>query len=194
MTKLLLTVSLLLTALACDGSGDPTLEADASPDSLTQVRADGGVDLLPATKPDTLPVVKTDTLPEVKTDAQGTRATSCPTPYGIAPKKGYVFTKGTVGCDDPYFTTHVPNRTCTEILSGSPIPEMGDAPCCVPTTRGLEIVNPSDLLEVSMMKGSGSVWTRTDHGGPACYPQATPFIGQYAICSMDGKFLGWTCG
>jgi hypothetical protein len=186
MTKLLLTVSLLLTALACDGSGGPTSEADASPDSLTQVRADGGADLLPATK--------TDTLPVVKNDAQGTRATSCPTPGGIAPKKGYVFTKGVVGCDDPYFATYAPKRTCAEFLSGSPIPEMGDAPCCVPTNRGLEIVNPSDLLEVSLMEGAGSVWTKTDHGGPACYPQASPYIGQYAICSMDGKFLGWTCG
>lgn len=175
MTKLLLTVSLLLTVLACDGSGDFTSEADASPDSLTQVRADGGADLLPGTKTDTLPVVKTDT--------QVARATSCPST--IPPKKGYIFTEGSVKCDPSYLIDH-PGLTCEQIMTTA-------ADCCV-SVYGKSSKDPTlyDLATWTTVDGRSVSSPSTDSLG-ICVASVARLYGETAVCTTTGKFLGWTC-
>lgn len=170
MTKLLLTVSLLLTALACDGSGDLTSEADASPDSLTQVRADGGV------------IQNTDVL-VVKPDTIATRPTSCPAP--TTPKVGYIFTTGKVVCDATYLKEH-PGYTCEEFLESGSI-------CCV-SVYGKSPSDPTlyDLATWKMLDGR-QVSSSTMESTAICSPLVARLPGETAVCSTEGKFIGWTC-
>jgi hypothetical protein len=168
MTKLLLTVSLLLTSLACDGSGDLTSEADASPDSLTQVRADGGADLLPTVKIDTLSVV---------------RPTACPTP--IPPKKGYIFTEGKVTCSPSYLIAY-PGLTCEQIMT-----QVGE--CCV-SIYGKSNTDSSlyDLASWKMVDGRQVSEPSSESSG-ICSAMVARLYGETAVCSVEGRFMGWTC-
>ena len=65
MSKLLLVAALVLSALACDATNEPTVADDLSVDSLPPIKSDGGVDSKPGVGADSKPaaLVTTCTVP-----------------------------------------------------------------------------------------------------------------------------------
>jgi hypothetical protein len=169
MSKLLLLAVLVFTALACDSGDEPTVAGDASPDSLPFVRPDGGADSLPGTRLDT---GRSDSL-VVKSDLGGSVATSCPaTIQGVLVTKGVTYTVlpttmvATVSCADPGYARIIPpGVTCEQLLQGYRTVD-GDA-CCIAYGNNVPDFTP--------------------------YCGRTSNIGKLALCSADGKFIGWNC-
>jgi hypothetical protein len=156
--------------------------------SNAEMLPDGGAtdalpDTLLAVKTDTLPAVKTDTLPAVKTDAQVERATSCPTLF--PPKKGYIFTEGSVKCDPAHFILH-PGLTCEQIMTTV-------TTCCV-SVYGKSEKDSSlyDLASLTRVNGSW-VASRTTDSLLICAGLLASRPWDTAVCTTSGKFLGWAC-
>jgi hypothetical protein len=173
-----LTFSLLGYILSgCDEMGNVEMLPDGG-------ATDAMPDTLPAVKTDTLPAVKTDTLPAVKTDAQVERATSCPTL--LPPKKGYIFTEGSVRCDPEHFILY-PGLTCEQIMTTVPT-------CCV-SVYGKSLSDSSlyDLASWTFVKVGSWVSSRTTDSLLMCADKIATRNGDTAVCTTSGKFLGWAC-
>lgn len=176
MSKLLLVVALVLSALACDGPVDSTVVGDASADSLPPTRLDGGVDSLATPKVDTLPVTTPDTgrgdVLTVKTDTGTTPVTCAATIQGTVVTAGVTYSTWTggdptVSCEDPGYAKIIPaGVTCGQMLQGYKTVAGDD--CCIDfASYGKSVISP--------------------------FCSSRSFIGKQALCSASGGFIGWIC-